>query len=59
MAKLEIKLVRSLNSRPQEQIVIARTLGLGKLQSKVIQEDNPAIRGMVNRIRHLVEVKEI
>lgn len=59
MAKIEIKLVRSLNSRPHDQIVIARTLGLRKLQSKVIHEDTPAIRGMIQKIKHLVEVREI
>jgi len=61
MAKIEIKLVRSLISRPQKQRRIVEALGLGKLQSTVIQEDTPVIRGMIAKVVHLVtwhEVKE-
>jgi large subunit ribosomal protein L30 len=61
MAKIEIKLVRSLISRPQKQRRIVEALGLGKLQSTVIQEDSPVIMGMIAKVVHLVtwhEVKE-
>jgi large subunit ribosomal protein L30 len=61
MAKIEIKLVRSLISRPQKQRRIVEALGLGKLQSTVIQEDTPVIMGMIAKVVHLVtwhEVKE-
>ncbi len=60
MAKqLEITLKRSLIGRPETQRVTVKTLGLRKLHQTVIQQDNPAIRGMVNQVIHLVEVKEI
>ncbi|WP_322907999.1 50S ribosomal protein L30 [Paenibacillus campi] len=59
MAKLEITLVRSVIGRPETQRVTVKTLGLRKLNHSVIQEDNAAIRGMVNQVQHLVSVKEI
>jgi large subunit ribosomal protein L30 len=59
VAKLQITLKRSLIGRPEDQRVTVRTLGLRKLNSTVVQEDNPAIRGMVNKVIHLVEVKEV
>ncbi|SDJ08500.1 50S ribosomal protein L30 [Natribacillus halophilus] len=57
--KLEITLTRSLIGRPEDQRVTVRTLGLRKLHHSVIQNDEPAIRGMVNKVSHLVNVKEI
>lgn len=60
MAKqLQITLKRSLIGRPERQRVTVRTLGLRKLNQTVTQPDNDAIRGMVNQVKHLVEVKEI
>ncbi|NDI37008.1 50S ribosomal protein L30 [Chengkuizengella sediminis] len=57
--KIEITLKRSLIGRPEDQRVTVKTLGLGKLNSSVVQPDNPAIRGMVKKVAHLIEVKEI
>jgi large subunit ribosomal protein L30 len=60
MAKqLQITLKRSLIGRPEVQRRTVTSLGLRKLQQTVIQQDNAAIRGMVNQVSHLVEVKEI
>ncbi|MCC3378107.1 50S ribosomal protein L30 [Paenibacillus farraposensis] len=59
MAKLEITLVRSLIGRPDTQRTTVKTLGLRKINHKVIQPDNAAIRGMINQVSHLVSVKEI
>ncbi len=58
MAKLKITLVRSLIGKPENQRVTVRTLGLRKLNSSVVQEDNPQIRGMVNKVSHLLRVEE-
>jgi large subunit ribosomal protein L30 len=59
MAKqLQITLKRSLIGRPEVQRRTVTSLGLRKLQQTVIQQDNAAIRGMVNQVSHLVEVKE-
>lgn len=56
MAKLQIQLTRSLIGRPQDQRATVKALGLGKLNSTVVKEDTPAIKGMVNKIKHLVTV---
>ncbi|MDQ0228312.1 50S ribosomal protein L30 [Metabacillus niabensis] len=56
--KLEITLTRSVIGRPEDQRVTVRTLGLKKLHQTVVQDDNPAIRGMINKVSHLVTVKE-
>ncbi|GIO15314.1 50S ribosomal protein L30 [Cohnella xylanilytica] len=59
MAKLQITLKRSLIGRPQDQRATVQSLGLTKVNSSVVKEDNVAIRGMVNHVSHLVEVKEV
>ncbi|CAM4469892.1 50S ribosomal protein L30 [Paenibacillus macerans] len=59
MAKLQITLVRSLIGRPENQRTTVKTLGLRKINQTVVHNDNPAIRGMVNQVSHLVSVKEI
>lgn len=57
--KLEITLTRSLIGRPEDQRITVNTLGLRKMHQSVVQEDNAAIRGMVNKVSHLLTVKEI
>lgn len=60
MAKqLHITLKRSVIGRPEDQKATVATLGLKKLQQTVVHQDNPAIRGMINKVSHLVEVKEV
>ncbi|MEW5952242.1 MAG: 50S ribosomal protein L30 [Bacillota bacterium] len=59
MGKLKITLVRSLIGRPETQRVTVRTMGLTKLNSSVIQPDNPQVRGMINKVSHLVKVEEV
>lgn len=57
--KLAITLTRSLIGRPQDQRETVKALGLRKLHQTVEKPDNPAIRGMINKVSHLVSVKEI
>jgi len=57
--KLAITLTRSLIGRPQDQRETVKALGLRKLHQTVEQPDNAAIRGMINKVSHLVTVKEI
>lgn len=59
MAKLQITLVRSLIGRPETHRTTVNTLGLRKINQTVVHEDNAAIRGMVNQVKHLVDVKEV
>ncbi|KAA9018665.1 50S ribosomal protein L30 [Niallia endozanthoxylica] len=56
--KLQITLTRSVIGRPQDQKETVKALGLRKLNQTVEQQDNPAIRGMINKVAHLVTVKE-
>ena len=57
--KLKITLVKSVIGYSEHQRKIVKALGLGKTQSSVIQEDTPNIRGMINKISHLVSVEEV
>ena len=56
---LRITLVRSTIGRPKDQGLTVRSLGLRRLHQTVERPDNPAIRGMVTKIRHLVKVEEV
>lgn len=58
MGKLQITLVRSLIGRPEDQRATCKALGLTKTHSTVEHEDTPAIRGMVQKVIHLVKVVE-
>ena len=57
--QLKITQIRSVIGRPQKQRLIVRALGLRHNQTSVIHDDTPAIRGMANKIRHLVSVEEV
>jgi large subunit ribosomal protein L30 len=55
--QLKITLIRSSIGRPADQGNAAKSLGLRRLHHSVIREDNPSIRGQVNKISHLVSVE--
>lgn len=59
MAKLQITLVRSLIGRNEKQRATVEALGLKKTNHSVVQNDSPAIRGMINVVSHLVTVEEV
>jgi large subunit ribosomal protein L30 len=56
---LRIKQVRSGNGKPGKHRRTLAALGLKHHQDSVVQPDNPAIRGMVFQVQHLVEVHEL
>lgn len=56
--KIKIKLVKSLIGRIPKHIYVAKQLGLRKINSEVVHQDTPAIRGLVNTIYYLVNVEE-
>ena len=56
---LKITLQKSLIGRKQDQIATAKALGLTKIRSGVIKQDNAAMRGMIFKIKHLVSVEEV
>lgn len=57
--KLKITLVKSINKAKDNQVANVKALGLTKIRSTVEQNDNPQIRGMINKVSHLVTVEEI
>jgi large subunit ribosomal protein L30 len=57
--KLQITLVKSAIGYSRRQKGTVKALGLRRLHQTVEHEDNPVIRGMVNKVSHLVEVKEL
>lgn len=59
MGNLKITLVRSIIKSKKGQKATVEALGLRKVGHSVTQKDNPQIRGMINKISHLVEVEEI
>jgi large subunit ribosomal protein L30 len=56
---LRIKQVRSGSGRPAKHRRTLEALGLKKHQQTIVKQDNPAIRGMLFQVRHLVQVEEI
>lgn len=59
MSKLKIRQVRSTNEREESQRATVRALGLRGIRDTVVHEDTPGIRGMINKVDHLVEVEEV
>ena len=59
MADLKITLTKSVIGCKPKQKLNVKALGLGKTNSSVIQKDNPAIRGMIRKVSHLVKVEEM
>jgi large subunit ribosomal protein L30 len=57
--QLRITLVKSPIGYTQRQKATVRALGLRRLQASVTHEDTPPIRGMINKVSHLVEVEEL
>ncbi|HLQ95760.1 MAG TPA: 50S ribosomal protein L30 [Pseudogracilibacillus sp.] len=56
--QLEITLKRSVIGSKQNQVKTVRTLGLKKINDKVVHNDTPSIRGMIQTVSHLVTVTE-
>ncbi|MEO0289530.1 MAG: 50S ribosomal protein L30 [candidate division WOR-3 bacterium] len=59
MAKLKITQIRSEIDYDITQKRTIKALGLKKLHHSVIKDDTPSIRGMIEKVKHLVKVEEI
>lgn len=59
MAKIVIKQVRSTIKRPANQKKVMESLGLRKINQEVQHDASPSILGMVDKVKHLVSVKEV
>lgn len=58
MAKLRITWVKSGIGYAKTQRRTLKALGLNRLNQSVIHDDSLSIRGMINRVRHLIKVEE-
>ncbi len=56
MAQIKIKQIKSRINCPAVQKRTLDALGLKKMNHTVVKEDTPSVRGMVNKVHHLVEV---
>ena len=59
MSRLRITWTKSAIGYAQDQKRTIRALGLRRLHHSVEHSDNPAIRGMIMKVKHLVKVEEI
>ena len=56
--KIRIRQVRSSIGTKSGHREVLRGLGLRRIRHEVVREDTPAVRGMVNKVRYLLEVHE-
>jgi large subunit ribosomal protein L30 len=55
---LKVELIKSTIDTPEKQKRTVHALGLRKLHKVVILPDNPQVRGMIERVKHLLKVEE-
>lgn len=58
MAKIKIKQIGSSIRRPNQQLATLKGLGLNKMHRVRELEDTPEVRGMIRKVRHMVEIVE-
>ena len=59
MKKLKITQIKSYIGRPEKHRRVLRGLGLGKLNRTVLLNDTPEIRGMAQKVIHLIAMDEV
>ena len=57
--KILVKQIRSIITEKPNQRATMRALGLRRMNAEREHDDTPVIRGMINKVSHLVEVSEI
>jgi large subunit ribosomal protein L30 len=57
-ASMRLKWVRSAIAAPISHKKVVKGLGFTRLNQVIVREDTPSIRGMVNKVPHLVKVVE-
>lgn len=57
--KLQVTQIRSAIGRIKKQEQIIRALGIKRLYQSVEHVDTPQLRGMIEKVKHLVKVKEV
>ena len=56
---LRVTQIKSTIGRPKDQGLTLKALGLGKIGRTGEKVDNPSVRGMIFKVKHLVKVEEI
>ena len=59
MANLKITQVGSTIRRPERQKRTLEALGIRRMNQSVVLEDSPQLRGMIQKVQHLVAVEEV
>ncbi|HET6351355.1 MAG TPA: 50S ribosomal protein L30 [Coriobacteriia bacterium] len=59
VAKLKVTQIRSSISCPQDQKDTVRALGLKRIRHTIEKDDTPTVRGMLFKVKHLVEVEKL
>lgn len=59
MAKLQVKLVRSSIGEVPRNKRTVEALGLRRIGQKVVHEDSASLRGMLQNVRHMIEVRVV
>ncbi|MCF7912860.1 MAG: 50S ribosomal protein L30 [Candidatus Cloacimonetes bacterium] len=59
MKKIKVTLIHSMIGRKEDQKRTVKALGLRKISSSRVHNDSPMIRGMINKISHLLKVEDV
>ncbi|PKN73548.1 MAG: 50S ribosomal protein L30 [Candidatus Cloacimonetes bacterium HGW-Cloacimonetes-3] len=57
--KLKVTQIRSTINRIEDHKRVIKSLGLGGIGKSRIHDDNPCIRGMINKVGYLLKVEEV
>lgn len=57
--KLKVTLVKSPIGYSKRQKLVVQSLGLRKMGQTVVRSDTPVIRGMINKVSHMLKVDEV
>lgn len=57
MAKLRVTLIKSGIGYAQDQRKTLKALGLNRLNKSIVHNDNSSVRGMLDKVRHLIRVE--
>jgi large subunit ribosomal protein L30 len=59
MGKVKVTQIKSVIDRSKRQKDTVKALGLNKINQSVVHDVTPQIMGMINKVRHLVQVEEL
>jgi large subunit ribosomal protein L30 len=59
MSKLRVTYVKSAIGQNKRQKSTIKALGLRKLNQSVMHDDTPAVRGMIDKVSHLVAIEKV